>query len=314
MILTLCINRRSQLITDIPTDDDFRHAGLAYLNLAWQTAIDLGLNLAESSYAEWDDQGTVPDEYWAAAQRPLATAVSLLQQGVEFLIKSRIVAVSPFLLFDGSPRDWPRRCNQADTPYSAFKTIDAQDLIRAHDTVCTPRLSDDFVNTYEHLRIRRNTIMHTVDPTLRFSATEVLIAVLEISETFTGPMQWTAHRAAAIDAEPGSVAYWGGSSEAALARECLYVIDVLQPAQLRQFFGFNPRQRRYHCYNCQMAASDWDLTVTTSQLQPNTPVSTTVHCFVCRQQYNVLREPCPERECRGNVLGAEDRLCLTCYH
>lgn len=166
------------MITDIPNSEDFRHAGFAYLNLSWRTAIDLGLSLDESDFDEWDEEVSVPIQYWEAAQRPLATAISLLQQGVEFLIKARIAEVSPFLLFEGSPRDWPRGCNQADTSYSAFKTIDAQDLIRAHDTVCSSRFTDDFVNTYEHLRRRRNTIMHTVDPTLRFTATEVLLSVL----------------------------------------------------------------------------------------------------------------------------------------
>nr|WP_123784787.1 hypothetical protein [Pirellula staleyi] len=284
------------------------------MNLAWQTAIDLGLNLDEADYFDRDDKDTVPDQYWAAAQRPLSTAVSLLQQGIEFLIKARIAAVSPFLLIDGSPRDWPSKCNQVDTPYSVFKTIDAQDLIRAHNTLCTPRLLDAFVSTYERLRKRRNTIMHTVDPTLRFTATEVLVDVLEISEVFTGPNKWTAHRAEAIDAEPCSVAYWGGSCIVRLARECLYATQELEPAQCLRFFGFNARQRRYRCYNCQLENSDSDIVVDTAQLQPNTPTSITVHCFVCRGNYDVVRQKCPKRGCKGNVLDAEDRICLTCFN
>ncbi len=302
------------MIKDIPKSDDFQHSGLAYLNLAWQTAIDLAISLDESDCDEWDSEGIVPNEYWEAAQRPLATAISLLQQGVEFLIKARIAEVSPYLLIDGSPRDWPRRCDQADTVFASFKTLDAQHLIRAHDTICTPRLPSNFISTYEDLRTRRNTIMHTVDPSLRLSATEVLLNVLEVSDTFIGKQLWTSRRANAIRQQPNSFAYWGDSSQAILARECLYLIDVLKPAHLRRFFGFNPKQRRYYCYNCQMAASDWDLDVTTAQLKPNKPESTSVYCFVCRKQSNVVREICSHSDCRGNVLDAEDRICLTCYN
>ncbi len=298
------------MITDVSTRDDFHQAGLAYLNLAWRAAIDLGLELHELNYDESDE---VPDEYWHAAQRPLATATSLLQQGVEFLIKARIASVSPFLLIDGSPQDWPRGCQKKDTPFSAFKTLDAQDLIRAHDTVHTERFDDEFVNRYEQLRNRRNAIMHTVDRTLRFTATEVLSLVLEFNETFVGAQQWVKVRAEGIEEEPSTVAYWGLGAEPRIARELLYAIDVLKPAQLKRHFGFNARQRKYYCYKCQMAASDWDLRVTTAQLKPNKPTSTTLYCFVCQSEAEVIREPCEIDGCNGNVLDATDRECLTCY-
>lgn len=301
------------MIIDVPTSDEFRHAGIAYLNLAWSSTLELALNLDEACVEEWDDTGTVPDKYWQSAQRPLATAVSLLQQGAEFLIKSCIAEVSPFLLLDGSPRDWPRHCNQNDTPFSAFKTIDAQDLIRAHDTAVASRLTAAFIDRYERLRSLRNTVMHTIDPRLRFTATEVVVSILEVSENLIGPQSWLPTREQFLNHEPNSIASSADHVEPVLARECLKVIDMLQPAMLRKFFGFNPRQRRYHCYNCQLASADWGLDVTTAQLQPNMPASTNVYCFVCRKNASVVRQPCPNPECRGNVIEAEDKVCLTCY-
>ena len=103
------------------------------------------------------------DEYWASAQKPLSVALALVQQGTELLLKSRIIEVSPFLIFKGDPSLWPSGCDKQEISFSEFKTIDAQDLIRVHDTVVTSRLTEEFKNRYENLRRKRNTIMHTVD-------------------------------------------------------------------------------------------------------------------------------------------------------
>jgi hypothetical protein len=81
------------VITDIPTPDDFNQSGIAFLNLAWDSASQLAFYFDEAKTEIWDEENDVTDEYWAAAQRPLATAVTLVQQGFEFLLKSRIAAI-----------------------------------------------------------------------------------------------------------------------------------------------------------------------------------------------------------------------------
>lgn len=301
------------MITEVPTKDDFRHAGIAYLNLAWDTVINLTTILADAGLEKWDTENSVPDEYWQAAQRPLATAVSLVQQGTEFLLKSKIAEVSPFLLFAGSPMDWPRGCNRTDIAFAEFKTIDAHELIRACDTVTATKLSDAFVERFERLRRYRNTVMHTVDPRLRFTASEIVEAILEVSESLIGSRRWTEIRREFMTNEPVSVAHSPDHVEPALAQEFLQVIKMLKPAQLRRYFNFDPRQRRYYCQSCQMASADWNLEVMTAQLRPNSPTSTTLYCFICRGDVTVIRRSCKGSNCRGNVLDAVDETCLTCY-
>jgi hypothetical protein len=301
------------VITDIPSPADFSHAGIAFLNLAWDTVLELVTELDAAELEEWDTDGTVADEYWKAAQRQLATSVSPLQQGSEFLLKSRIVDVSPFLLLDGSPKDWPRGSDHKDVAFSSFKTIDAQELIRAHDVVSSPRLSQEFVALYDNLRRVRNTVMHTIDPQLRFTAKDIIVWILEIVDSLLQQQGWMEIRQKFLETDSVSVAHSSDYVDAAIAKEGLKLTQLLQPSQLRRYFDFNPKQRRYFCPSCQYAARDWDLEVDTAQLRPNTLSSTILYCFVCRKTHSVARKPCSASECKGNVLDATDGTCLTCW-
>lgn len=301
------------MIIDIPTPNDFKHAGISYLNIAWGIVLDLATDLEIARVDEWDSTGEVSDEYWGAAQKPLATVTSLLQQGIEFLIKSRVADVSPFLLIDGSPRDWPKKCNKRDTPFSEFKSIDAQELIRAHDTISKYPFTDQFINLYENIRVRRNTIMHTVDPKLRFTSLDIILNILESSEILLGPQQWIKIREAYLEQDPISVVHSTDSVGIRLIDECLNLIDNLKASELKKYFDFHTRQRRYFCYTCQKEDQTGMLAVTTAQLKPNTPSSKYVFCFVCRRTSEVIRTSCSDKSCRGNVIDAIDGTCLTCF-
>lgn len=300
------------MITEIPTAEEFAQSGTAYLNLAWESTVQLALNFDNADIDEWDRTGEVTDEYWSAAQRPLATAVTLVQQGTEFLLKERIAAVSPFLLISADPSGWPRGCQSNDTPFSQFKTIDAQDLLRVHDTVAESRLSPQFADRFNTLRRQRNSIMHTVDRGTRFTATEVITSILEISDNLLGPCSWVSCRRSFLETDPDSVANSSDYVECVVSREMSKIIDLLDPAALKRFFGFNKRQRRYTCYNCYAACRDWNLPLKTAQLKPNTPTSSTVYCFVCEETLAVKRRACEDEDCKGNVIVLDDDICLTC--
>lgn len=103
-----------------------------------------------------------------------------MQQGTDFVLKAKIAETSPNLLLSGSPRDWPKGCNKQDTPYSSFRTFDAQDLPRAHDAVAAVRLSDDFIQRYEKMRRLWSSIFRAVDTTQRSAAEALILDVLEV--------------------------------------------------------------------------------------------------------------------------------------
>lgn len=251
-------------------------------------------------------------EYWRSAQQALATAVALAQQGTEFLIKGKIAAVSPLILISGDPREWPAGCDKNDIPFADFKTIDAQDLIRCHDTVCAPRLTDQFKNRFEQLRRMRNSVMHTVDTRLRFTTQEGILAILEMVEALVGANAWLGLRKQYLQKKPKFPPSEIDECLCQLARETMHVVALLLPAQVKRFFNFEKKKRRYLCPECQTACASINVSVTLTQLQPSTPESTTVFCILCCQTYHVTRVRCTHRGCRGNVISVRHAGCLTC--
>lgn len=306
------------MITDIPTPDDFCQTGVDYLNLAWDAVADLAFHFEDAKEAFWDeaddiDVTEVSNEYWSAAQRPIATAVSLAHQGGEFLLKSIISRTSPFLLISGSPSSWPADVTLNDTPFAAFRTIDAQDLVRVHDSVSASQLSSDFVERFDQLRQKRNSIMHTVDRRLRITVLDVFRDILEISHHLICANTWCARRRSYLDSCALSVAYSTEHVEVRMARDFLRLANALTPSEVRKYFDFDKKQRRYFCWDCQLECQDHYFDAKSAVFRPNTPESTEVHCFICGNSRTVNRKDCPQAACKGNVIEPEEGTCLTCF-
>ncbi|MGP1386427.1 MAG: hypothetical protein ACTS2F_22895 [Thainema sp.] len=302
------------MIINIPSSEEFKVTGISLLNLAWDHVSALYLDLKASNMAEWDDDGEVTSEIWQAAQKPLANALVLTQQGIEFLLKARISEISPFLLIDGTPRDWPGKCHEHDTAYSDFRTIDAQDLIRLHDTVQNRRLDVSFCQHVEELRKMRNAIMHSVDKRLRHAPSDLWKTILSVSHNLLGPQEWIVLRQNYLKNTPSYIAH-GGEEEvmAQLSWECLQLLKILKPAEAREFLGVELKSRWYICNKCATELSGYDDFPKTAQLKPNEPTSTNLYCFVCNQENQVIRKDCIKEDCKGNVIHSEDNVCLTCY-
>lgn len=303
------------MITDIPTSTDFQESGISFLNLAWNNAITLLQDLDEWNISDVDDDGEIQKDYWAAAQRLLATALALTQQGIEMLLKARVANASVFLLISGDPRDWPRGCNQEDVPFADFRTIDAQDLIRAHDTVCTTRLSDEFKDKFEKMRRLRNSIFHTVDQRVKVQVDDILRSILFASETLIGPLEWVALRRAFISASPISVPNGGDFVNAILIRELHQATQGLTNAETERFIGLKQKQRRYLCCLCERNCGEIGLEriAKFAQLVPNAPSSTVLHCYACGLDTHVVRMQCMHDGCKSNVLESEEGRCCVCF-
>ena len=304
------------MIRDIPTREDFQEQGMALLNLAWDTVIELLLNYRDAE--EWDEivDYEQTEHYLKASQKPLAIATALIQQGTELLVKAAIAEVSPFLLIAGNPQSWPRKCDTNDTSFSAFRTADAEDLIRIHDTVAATRLTEAFTRQFSEMRRVRNTVFHSVDRNLRFSEKDILLSILTVTSELHGPNKWMADPEQYLESTP-SAAFATEGHGSNLVREFQLLIDLLGNADLTQHFGFNKKQRRYLCPECWRTCREFypDLEPRTAQLAPNSPTSKSVYCVVCRKTIPVLRKPCSCTPCLGNVINDSedfDPECLTC--
>lgn len=154
--------------------------------------------------------------------------------------------------------------------------------------------------------------MHSIDSRSSFSAKEVALSILEIAEFLEGPFSWPRIRSECFKARFNVLEMYSMDSDVLLAMEILHIVDDLgfQAAEITRFYEFNKRQRRYLCPNCRENSMDFQANL--AQLRPNTPVSTNVYCISCRENYAVIRQPCSEENCRGNVIEEVDGQCLTC--
>jgi hypothetical protein len=299
------------MVTEIPTPSDFRNYGLRYVNLGWGMALGVVLELGESEDWGYDVEPDVKADFLKAAEPEFATALTLIEQGIEFLIKARIAEVSPWLLISRDADGWPRRCDKEYIEFSAFHTIDAQDILKVHNTFMPNRLPEEFATAFDALRKKRNAMMHTVDLKLRASAVEIVQNVLLSAEHLIGPHKWSEEREAFLEESRNSV-FDSDLAALFLAREFNAVVSLLERKELIRFFDFDKRQRIYSCPVCSHAYKDAEFYSRTAQLRPNTPKSTTLYCFVCRNTSTVERRSCTDDGCKGNVISEDYDECLTC--
>jgi len=300
------------MITDIPTKEDFYNSALAMLNLSWDSISGIYTVISDSDFEEWDENGDVTEEYWKASQQPISVALALAQQGTELLIKGSIVEVSPYILLSGSPKDWPSGCNKSNMPFSEFKTIDAHELIRAYDTICENKLPSSFKQEFEKLRKMRNSILHSVNHTSRPTGLEVYKVILNAMVTLVQDKSWVSVRRDYLENNPSSIAYDVDITTLQLSNEIENLIGLLKPKEASEYLSFNKKTRNYACYDCWLNCREFDGTANLAKLKPNTSTSTSLYCILCDQERNVIRKKCDKTDCKGNVLDAEDEVCLTC--
>lgn len=308
------------MILDVPSPADFESNGLAFLNLAWKSVLGLSQGFSESSNNLTENEVVTQEEledlkgaYWKEAQPALAVAVALAHQAAEFLLKARIASVSPYLLL--SSEKWPSGADKSDKSYADFKTVDSQDLVRIHDTVGSSRLPDDFKQKLDELRKLRNTIMHSVDARRPYAVRDCVLMILEIAEVLIGPKSWQKVRSEYEEKRVNYRDYSEFNPNHPFAMETLHVIDcILKPAEVKRFYEFDKKQRRYICFNCHEDYADGF--VRSCQLKPNDSNSTKVFCICCLETFRVIRLNCPHLKCKGNVMGPDRWLdnfcCLTC--
>ena len=93
------------MILEIPTSEEFYTSGKELLNFAWDTVVELLIDLdgLEDYGVDSHDAEEISDACWKLSKRHLTTALSITQQGVEFILKGKIIDVSPFILIAGDP-------------------------------------------------------------------------------------------------------------------------------------------------------------------------------------------------------------------
>lgn len=300
------------MITEIPTSDEFSSAAYAQFDFAWDIVISFMTTLDEAGqYIELDKDDQA--QFWEAARQRILTSLIIAQQGVELAIKGKLVAFSPYLLL-GSPSDWPKDKTGNGIEFSEFKTIDAQDLIKAYNMVSPKPFDTKFVELFERVRKLRNSAMHSVNAKLRISPKEVILIILEAHEHLYPDKSWVMARKEFLFSAPATQVYFDDDHiDGVLVRESWAVFNLLSKSERERFFKVAADVRKYICPACSYESRKLDGPVPHyAVLDPNTPGSTSLWCFVCNDTHLVSRENCSDATCKGNVISEDDGCCCTC--
>ena len=307
------------MILEIPTSEEFYASGKELLDFAWNTVVELLIDLdgLEDGGVSPHEVEEISDAYWKSAKRYLTTALSITQQGVEFILKGKIIDVSPFILIAGDPGKWPspeKGCN--NLKYSQFRMIDAQDLIKVHNTVSNIPLSEDFRTYFDNLRKKRNSIMHSIDKNLDIPILEVIDSILSMHKSLFPNETWGQVRYDFLINSPGNYLNneVAGDSfvSARVSHELSLVFKLLKPAKIKEYFDVDSSQRSYFCPRCYSDSISESNPCRLAILTPKGADSVNIYCPVCDSNYEVIREKCRSSDCPGNVISREYVICLTC--
>jgi hypothetical protein len=304
------------VITEIPTAEEFHAAGLNLLHLAWQMALDSLHEYEQADYLVADlteaEAAAAEADYWVRSQPALANAFSLIQQSMELAIKGRIAAISPYLLISRDPKDWPRGVESQPTPFSEFRTLDAADLVRAHNSFAAAPFDEAFRTFWDGVRRERNVLMHSLSGRV-FEPETLIVSILTVVQTLYADLSWP-ERLLQLTAN-GKFAAFGLTADYdrnVVMQQVASAIHYLTPAQALSFFGFDKRRRAYICPTC-LDAADRDYQDTwprLAQLASKKPGATQLRCVVCQTESTVDRATCVYSSCQGNVV--HEDVCLTC--
>ena len=191
--------------------------------------------------------------------------------------------------------------------------MDAQDLIRVHDTVSENPLSPSFIDSFNLLREKRNSIMHSIDNNLSVSVLEVVDSILFMHKSLFPSETWGQVRYKFLVSSPNSELGGIDYVTNVVCRELSLIFSLLPPAKIKTYFGIDKKQRSYFCPECYSEAShDIGFEYKLATLSPKGAGSTKVYCPVCNCEYEVVRDPCGLPDCPGNVISKEYGFCLTC--
>ena len=315
------------MILDFPTKRDFFGAANDYLNSSWGSVIELLSEFEElGSTIEDSDHEEESKRYWSSAKQTLISATALIQQAVEFYIKGKISDVSPYLLISGNPQSWPKGCNKKDVEFSSFRTLDAQDLLKVHDTVCEIKFSDKFIQRYDELRIFRNKVMHTVDKSLDIRPEEVIAFILFAHDYFSESDVWFKSRERYLEQTPANSMKTIQDDDEnenyilfSLLKEFRIVTEVLTPSQLKQYIAFDKKAKCIHCPNCLKKASQmyfWDTAFIDEcgETYQEIDKSGSFECALCQHEGNTIKRKCEEEGCEGEYLDGSTGICFSCFY
>lgn len=299
------------MIKKIPKASKLLASGKELLNLSWQLVVDI-LCMQEEDFYE---QLTQEEKklFWKRARREFLTAHTLLVQGIELIVKSRIAKVSPLLLIerlsDGSI--------QENDDFCKCKTIQESVLISYHNKVSDNSISSTFAGKFKDMLKLRNEIIHleteryTSISGIKSLAKNVVSNVMYVSEELIQE-RWFSVREKFLEE---SVLAFGDEDTYArmlLCKEFYALKNFLSGPEYGKLFHLSKKAKNYYCVNCYNACGStkkWEFeNYKFAVIDPKD--STKIYCPVCGTNFTYQKYRCSDNFCRGALHA--DGTCLCC--
>jgi hypothetical protein len=302
------------MIINVPTGEDYTRTGLDQLNLAWGEVVGLTelIRIADSEGDETDNERHKRNqEFWKAADRKVANGVALTQQALEFLLKGRIAAISPYLLIQNDPRDWPKPNGRNTIEFSRFKTLDAVHLPKICTAVSPEELPPGLSAHYDYLRKARNTVMHSVGSS-GITGPELFALVLKSYKFLFPDSSWFKEREIYLERDEQTVLFSEGV-HFRLVQEGLHAIDSLSDSDCWTLIGLDKTKTRYLCPSCNSESSHYSgEDAFLCQFSKDASRQDLLKCCICLSEFPVERKSCRMEGCNGDAISPEDEICLLC--
>ncbi|MDX7829174.1 hypothetical protein SJR89_19095 [Aeromonas caviae] len=309
------------MVIDIPSKDDFFNMGDSLLNSAWDNLIALLKDYSEYEFVGCEDG--FEKVFFLHAKPKLMSSFTLVQQAVEFYLKGKIAEVSPYILISNDSRNWPKAADKSDIDFSEFRTIDAQDLVKIHNTFSETKLNEPFKEWFNEMRNIRNKIMHSVSSQDFIRPTNLAEAILTAHSHFFGAKQWIRSRFIYHLNSPSNRIEFMTEHEKEgyryfeIHEEISIAVKALKPSAVEKFFGFNKKAKAMECNFCEEHFENikfydhgrWRTHLIDTLIQSDINKHSYA-CIICENTLDVFDAQCVE--CRNTKINVESGLCVWC--
>lgn len=312
----------NQMITNLPSHSDFESVALKSLTQSFTLLFDVFEEMNHAKEYEIIENEVSEEEVWRHHIGTLSTSLILLYQGIEGLLKSGICKVSPLLLIEKTPKEWPVFPNSENKDFDSLYTIGGESLLAAFcATNSNITIDQKFIDFIETIRLKRNKAMHG----LNNSNVNAKFIVENILNTFTlwfGKDEWNKKLRLNIIDNP----FFKYIEEEKVFEESItnkyldFAKYILGIKGLSKFISVDITGREYFCPTCKrdIDGDFGSLDTKWGFLNPNSPESVNIYCINCLNNHDVKRIKCNDKKCKGNVV-FYDRfysgvyICLTCF-
>lgn len=254
--------------------------------------------------------------YIEDCQGDLQSTVAVIQQSNELALKARLCAVSPYLLLLES--QMPLSTTPKPVDFFDLRTIDAQKLPQAVNTLCPDPLPPTFLTRYDRLRKTRNRYTHLGQTGSDLHPLTMLAELMDLFAELWPDGAWLSDRlrVAEHDREAGfgdkfwNPAYgvlqmWPGD------------VELMPPARFKALFDVDPGRIDHLCHACRKNAETREglpgIVIPTAYVSDD---GLAVECLACQQRTGFGDEACEHPDCGARRMGVGDHdgLCHACGH